>query len=65
MELNRIKKEELIGRIYTASEGTWDLAWEPANNKYGGYLWATQRTNENWYDDEKIYKIEILDDTLK
>ncbi len=52
------KNGKLIGRIYAASEGTWDLAWD------GKYLWATQRTNENW-DDEKIYQIEILDDSLK
>lgn len=54
---------KLIGAIYSASEGTWDLAWEPAENKAGGYLWASQRTNENWQD-EKIYKIEILDDSI-
>jgi hypothetical protein len=44
---------DLVGWIYAASEGTWDLAWD------GYYLWATQRTNENWQD-PKIYKIEIL-----
>lgn len=49
-----------IGAIYAASEGTWDLEWEKAANKVGGYLWATQRTNENWYDDAKIFKLEIL-----
>lgn len=54
-----------VGEIYPASEGTWDLAWEPANNPRGGYLWATQRTNENWHDDEKIFRLEILDDSLK
>ncbi len=59
------KNGKLLGMINVASEGTWDLAWEPANNKAGGYLWATQRTNENWVDDEKIYKIEILNDSLK
>jgi len=48
----------IVGGIYPASEGTWDLAWD------GRYLWATQRTNENW-PDAKIYKIEILDDSLK
>ena len=49
---------QIVGGIYAASEGTWDLAWD------GNYLWATQRTNENWQD-PKIYKIEILDDSLK
>ncbi len=58
------KNGKLMGRIYVASEGTWDLAWEPAGNKYGGYLWATQRTNENWLD-EKLYKLEILDDSIR
>ena len=48
---------QIVGGIYAASEGTWDLAWD------GNYLWATQRTNENWQD-AKIYKIEILDDSL-
>jgi len=49
---------DLVGWIYAASEGTWDLAWD------GNHLWATQRTNENWQD-PKIYKIEIIDDSLK
>lgn len=55
---------KLLGKIYPASEGTWDLAWEPADNIYGGYLWASQRTNENWYNDAKIFKLEILNDQL-
>lgn len=58
------RKGNLMGSIFAASEGTWDLAWEKADNKYGGYLWATQRTNENWYDDEKIFKLQILDDQI-
>ena len=41
-----------LGSIYACSEGTWDLTWD------GRYLWATQRTNENWFDD-KLYQIEI------
>lgn len=49
---------DLVGWIYAASEGTWDLAWD------GYYLWASQRTNENWQD-PKIYKIEVLDDSLR
>ncbi|MBI2645297.1 right-handed parallel beta-helix repeat-containing protein [Candidatus Uhrbacteria bacterium] len=65
---NRIGKFDtngkLVGVIYIASEGTWDLAWEKSENAYGGYLWATQRTNENWHDDEKIYKLEIIDDQI-
>jgi hypothetical protein len=41
------------GWIYACSEGTWDMTWD------GTYLWATQRTNENWSDD-KIFAIEVL-----
>ncbi len=44
---------EPLGSIYACSEGTWDLTWD------GRYLWATQRTNENWFDD-KLYQIEVL-----
>lgn len=44
-----------VGWIYAASEGTWDMAWAD------GFLWATQRTNENWMD-EKIFQLEILND---
>jgi len=47
------KDSRIVGGIYAASEGTWDLAWD------GQHLWATQRTNENWQD-AKIYQIEIL-----
>jgi hypothetical protein len=31
----------------------FDLAWD------GQYLWSGERTNEMW-DDEKIFKLEIL-----
>lgn len=55
---------KLAGQIYSASEGTWDLVWQIADNAYGGFLWATQRTNENWHDDAKIFKLEIVDDSL-
>lgn len=43
---------DLLGTIYACSEGTWDLTWD------GQYLWATQRTNENWFDD-KLFQIRI------
>ena len=42
-----------LGWIYATSEGTWDLAWD------GTYLWASQRTNENWLD-SKIFQLEII-----
>jgi glutamine cyclotransferase len=42
-----------LGSIYACSEGTWDLAWD------GQFLWACQRTNENWFDD-KLYQVRIL-----
>jgi parallel beta-helix repeat protein len=46
---------KLRGWIYPASEGTWDMTWD------GKYLWASQRTNENW-PDAKIFQLEILED---
>lgn len=54
------KQGERVGEVYAASEGTWDLAWDYKHK----WLWATQRTNENWFD-EKLYALEILDDSLK
>jgi hypothetical protein len=48
---------ELTGEIYPPAKDTWALAWD------GKYLWSIQRTCEMW-NDAKIYKIEILDDTL-
>ena len=44
----------VVGWIYPASEGTWDMTWD------GQYLWATQRTNENWLD-AKLFALKILD----
>ena len=56
--INKIDSNgRIVGGIYPASEGTWDLTGD------GKYIWATQRTNENWQD-QKIYQIEILDDSL-
>lgn len=43
---------QLAGWIYAASEGTWDMTWD------GTYLWATQRTNENW-SDAKIFALDV------
>lgn len=51
------RQGNIVGGIYAASEGTWDLAWD------GSYLWACQRTNENW-EDAKIYKLKVLNDKL-
>ncbi|MCX7746192.1 MAG: hypothetical protein N2645_04775 [Clostridia bacterium] len=47
----------LVGEIYPVAEGTWALAWD------GKYLWTIQRTCESW-NDPKIYKIEINNDSL-
>ena len=44
----------VVGWIYPASEGTWDLTWD------GRYLWACQRTNENWWD-AKLFALEVLE----
>lgn len=41
-----------------------DLAWQEADNEYDGYLWATQRTNKNWYDDAKIFKLQIANNQV-
>jgi hypothetical protein len=43
----------ILGSIHACSEGTWDLTWD------GGYLWATQCTNENWLD-AKLYRIQVI-----
>ncbi len=43
----------VLGYIHACSEGTWDLAWD------GSFLWATQRTNENWFDN-KLFQISIV-----
>jgi len=43
-----------VGWIYPAFEETWDLTWD------GQYLWAAQRTNENW-PYAKIFALEILE----
>jgi len=51
------KQGNLVGKIYQAVEGTWAIAYD------GEYLWTLQRTNENWAD-EKVYQIEVLDDSL-
>jgi hypothetical protein len=57
------KKGQIVGEIYRAAVGPWAMAWQPADNEYGGYLWNWYRTSEMW-DDAKIYQIEIKDDSL-
>jgi len=47
----------LVGSIYRVAEGTWGLAWD------GEHLWTLQRTCELW-DDDKIFRIEVLDCSL-
>lgn len=46
---------DIVGSITAgSSDGTWSLAWD------GQYLWSGERTNEMW-DDNKIFKLEILE----
>ncbi len=47
----------LIGSIYPAADGTWAIAWD------GECIWTIQRTCEEWNDD-KIFRIEVIDDSL-
>ena len=51
------KDWKVFGSIYPPAEGVWAMAWD------GKYLWCLMRTSEMW-DDPKIYKVEILDDSL-
>lgn len=48
---------KLVGSIYPVADGTWAIAYD------GNHLWTLQRTCEEWNDD-KIFKIEIKDDSL-
>jgi len=57
--LCKITKEgKLVGEIYPAAKDPWALAWD------GEYLWALYRTSETW-NDPKIYKMKILNDSLE
>ncbi|MGA1581122.1 MAG: right-handed parallel beta-helix repeat-containing protein [Luminiphilus sp.] len=48
---------ELLDEIYGGSEGNWDLSWDPARE----LLWASQRTNENWFDDGRIFGLRVYE----
>jgi len=48
---------DLIGTVYPVADGTWAIAFD------GECLWTIQRTCEEW-DDDKIFRIEVLDDSL-
>ena len=48
---------QIVGQIYPAADGTWAIAWD------GDYIWALQRTCENWVD-AKMFKIEPLISTV-
>jgi len=54
--MKKLKLILLAGSIYPAAKDTWALAWD------GQYLWTIQRTCEMW-NDPKIFKIKILDDS--
>lgn len=47
----------ILGSIYPPAVGILDLAWDDK------YLWVVTRSNEIWKD-EKLFKIEILDDSV-
>jgi len=49
---------KLVGSIYPVADGTWAIAWDGYN------LWTLQRTCEEW-DDDKIFHIEVLNDSLE
>lgn len=51
------KDGTLVGEIYYPAKDPWAIAWD------GEYLWTNQRTCEVW-DDNKIYQIEIKDDSV-
>lgn len=46
-----------ISEIFGGSEVSWDLAWNASDN----LLWATQRTNENWFEDARIFGLSIIE----
>ena len=45
------KQGKLLGWIRGTSFRCWDLTWD------GEALWTTQRTNENWKDFPRIYRV--------
>ena len=48
---------ELVSEIYPPAKDPWAITWD------GEHLWTIQRTCEVW-DDNKVYQIEILDDSV-
>lgn len=59
--INTLKKWTIdgncVGMIFPPAKDAWAITWE------GEILWTLQRTCENWNDD-KIFMIIILDDSL-
>jgi hypothetical protein len=51
------KEGEIVGKIYDVAGGCIGLSWD------GNNLWGIYRTCEAW-NDEKIFQIEIIDDSL-
>ena len=57
LTINKWTKDgKLVGAIYPPAVETWDITWD------GEYLWTINRTCEDW-DDAKVFRIEILDET--
>lgn len=46
-----------LREIYGGSEGNWDLAWDASRE----LLWASQRSNENWFDVGRIFGLRVYE----
>lgn len=49
---------DCVGMIFQPAKDAWAITWD------GSYLWTLQRTCEMW-NDNKIYMINVLDDSLE
>jgi hypothetical protein len=48
------RRGRALGWIHSTSERVWDLAWD------GETLWATQRANETWTEEPRIFQVKVL-----